>query len=68
MFTDCSNFTGKGLDKWNVSKVENMMFMFCDCIKFDCDLSKWNVSNVDNMLYLFNNCTSLKNTPRWYKE
>ena len=68
MFSGCNKFEGKGLDKWNVSKVENMMFMFCDCIKFDCDLSKWNVSNVDNMLYLFDNCTSLKNTPRWYKE
>ena len=33
-----------GLENWDVSNVENMLDMFRDCIKFNCDLSKWNVS------------------------
>ena len=33
-----------GLENWDVSNIENMLDMFRDCIKFNCDLSKWNVS------------------------
>ena len=68
MFIYCENFEGKGLENWNVNNVTDMYRMFFNCKNFNCNLSKWNVSNVDNMLYLFDNCTSLKNTPRWYKE
>ena len=68
MFIYCENFEGKGLENWDVSNVTDMYRMFFNCKNFNCNLSKWNVSNVENMLYLFDNCTSLKNTPRWYKE
>ena len=68
MFANCESFKGKGLENWNVNNVTDMYRMFFNCKNFNCNLSKWNVSNVDNMLYLFDNCTSLKNTPRWYKE
>ena len=68
MFANCESFKGKGLENWDVSNVTDMYRMFFNCKNFNCNLSKWNVSNVENMLYLFDNCTSLKNTPRWYKE
>ena len=68
MFANCENFKGKGLENWDVSNVTDMYRMFFNCKNFNCNLSKWNVSNVENMFYLFDNCTSLKNTPRWYKE
>ena len=33
MFTMCKNFKGKGLENWDVSKVENMKYMFAGCDK-----------------------------------
>ena len=65
MFQCCENFTGKGLDKWNVSNVKYTKYMFFECTKFDCDLSNWDVSKVENMSNMFYNC-NLKNTPAWY--
>ena len=56
MFYKCENFTGKGLENWDVSNVEDMQDMFEDCENFNCDLSKWDVSNVLNMEYMFYNC------------
>ena len=45
-----------GLENWDVSNVENILDMFRDCIKFNCDLSKWNVSSVKNMVGMFMGC------------
>ena len=61
-------FANFEISDWDVSKVENMEYMFYDCKNFDCDLSKWNVSNVKNMDHIFYNCNNLKNTPSWYKQ
>ena len=66
MFEGCENFTGKGLENWDVSNVLNMEYMFRVCKKLNCDLSNWNVSNVKNMYNMFYGCNSLKNTPSWY--
>ena len=55
-----------GLENWDVSNVENMLDMFRDCIKFNCDLSKWDVSSVKNMVEMFDGCKSLKQIPSWY--
>ena len=52
---------------WNVSNVENMKFMFYDCLKFNCNLNKWNINNA-NTYYMLYNCNKLKNKPSWYKE
>ena len=53
-------FVNFDISDWNVSKVENMEYMFYDCKNFDCDLSKWNVSNVISMSSLFNGCKNFK--------
>ena len=56
MFSDCTKFTGKGLENWDVSKVKNMYTMFGDCTNFNCDLSNWDVDNVETMKNMFNGC------------
>ena len=56
MFNRCDLFKGKGLENWNVSKVENMSSMFYECKNFNCDLSKWNVSNVFDINDMFYDC------------
>ena len=64
VFYGCNNFTGNGLETWDVSNVEDMQFMFYDCKNLNCDLSKWNVSNVTDMDSMFIN---VKSEPNWYK-
>ena len=32
------------VSNWDVSSVKDMNHMFCNCQKFNCDLSKWDVS------------------------
>lgn len=44
------------IDKWDVSNVERMEYMFYGCLKFNADLSSWNVSNVKNMSNMFYEC------------
>ena len=60
-------FANFDISDWNVSKVENMEYMFYDCKNFDCDLSKWNVSNVISMSSLFNGCKNFegKGLDKW---
>ena len=40
------------ISEWNVSKVENMYYMFCNSA-FNGDISRWDVSNVKNMSGMF---------------
>jgi surface protein len=40
------------ISKWDVSKVENMSWMFAHS-KFDNNLADWDVSSVKNMAYMF---------------
>jgi len=44
------------LDKWDVSNVTDMKWMFYDCVDFNSDLSNWNVSNVTDMCFMFYDC------------
>ena len=46
------------VSKWDVSNVENMIWLFFKCKKFDCDLSNWDVSNVNKTSYMFYDCES----------
>ena len=61
--TDMSNlfadldFNGY-ISAWDVSKVDNMKYMFCECKLFNQDISHWDVSNVTNMQYMFCWCES----------
>ena len=44
------------VSRWDVSHVENMLWLFFNCKKFDCDLSNWDVSNVKKTSYMFYDC------------
>lgn len=52
------------INKWNVSNVENMSFMFSGS-EFKGDLSEWDVSNVTNMNYMFNNSVFSGSIDKW---
>jgi surface protein len=45
------------LDKWDVSKVENMYYMFTGATAFNQSLNNWNVSSVVNMTDMFTGAT-----------
>ncbi|HHP0319416.1 TPA: BspA family leucine-rich repeat surface protein [Campylobacter jejuni] len=45
-----------GIEKWDVSNVENMSFMFHNCESFNADISSWDVSKVKYMSYMFSYC------------
>ena len=46
------------LHKWNVSKVEDMRYMFIGARSFNQPLNNWNVSNVTDMYCMFQDATS----------
>ncbi|MEO1022158.1 MAG: BspA family leucine-rich repeat surface protein, partial [Bacteroidota bacterium] len=52
-FQRTSNFTGGDLDRWDVSEVINMEFMFDGAVSFNDDISGWDVSNVTTMEAMF---------------
>lgn len=60
LFDNCKNYDGKGLEKWNVSNVKDMSFMFRFNNKNVADLKNWDVSHVENMAYMFADCSNLK--------
>ena len=52
MFKGCVKFN-QPLDKWNVSKVEDMYGMFRSCKNFNQPLDKWNISNLVKITNMF---------------
>ena len=71
MFVDCKKFKGKGLYKWNVSKVKNFEAMFMNCSSFCENLDSWGKlidfnkikrSKLDAMF----NYVKAPNKPQWY--
>jgi surface protein len=56
MFEWCAVFNQQ-LNKWNISKVENMSFMFAGCESFNQDISKWDVSKVEHNNDMFEDCS-----------
>ena len=53
MFTNCSSFTGIGLENWNVSSVANFWAMFQSTNITDVDLSNWDVSGASKLASMF---------------
>ena len=65
-FQGCSNLKISATDIPNLSKVEDMSFMFYKCRLLNSDFSKWNVSKVEDMRCMFDGCTSLNtNFSNW---
>ena len=53
MFADAVNFTGTGLEKWNVGSVETISSMFKGTPKFGADLGNWDIANTTTMTGIF---------------
>ena len=55
------------LDKWDVSNVTNMSYIFYYCYNFNSDLSNWDVSKVEDMKGMFFRCKKFegKNLEKW---
>ena len=49
LFFHTSRTDFSGIEKWNVSKVENMNGMFSGATSFNADISKWDVSDIDDI-------------------
>jgi surface protein len=60
MFYECENFTGKGLENWDVSNIIDMSGMFFKCKQFNINLSNWDVNNVQKTKFMFSNCENFK--------
>lgn len=50
---DQARFFFDGIEKWDVSNVTDMSYMFCYAKNFNQNISKWNVSKVKNMRGMF---------------
>ena len=67
MFEHCYKFVGKGIENWDVSKVEDMQDMFEGCKNFEGKgLEKWNVNNKAKISSMFVGCNLIKKQPDWY--
>ncbi|EAJ2975608.1 BspA family leucine-rich repeat surface protein [Campylobacter jejuni] len=56
LFANSTRTDFSGIEKWDVSDVENMSYMFADCKTFNQDLSSWDVSSVKTMACMFRSC------------
>ena len=56
LFSECRNFTGAGVENWDVRHVISMKNLFYKCYKFNGDLSKWNTESLVDMRGIFENC------------
>lgn len=59
-FDYAQSFRGIGIEKWDVSKVTNIVWTFGNTNKFNANLSLWNVSNVIMADFAFVNATSFE--------
>ena len=62
MFFDAEYFN-QPLNKWNVSNVTNMRYLFNNAWSFNQPLNKWNVSKVTDMNSMFNDASSFNQPP-----
>ena len=46
------------MDKWDVSSVTNMRWMFYGATSFNADISGWDVSSVTDMQWMFDGATA----------
>jgi surface protein len=54
IFSFCTAFTGRGLEKWNVAKVTNFSYAFAWAFAFNGNISQWDTSSavtMDSMFY-----------------
>lgn len=62
IFKDVERNTLRGIEKWNVSNVTNMEYMFWGVTEIEEDISDWDVSNVTTMKGMFSDAESITST------
>jgi hypothetical protein len=67
MFSGCRGFSKGKLEGWNVSNVENMMYMFYNT-GFNENIMAWNVSKVTSMKSMFQDATHFNQPIGFWKE
>jgi surface protein len=62
MFYECKQLKSLDLSNWDVSKIEDMDYMFYNCKQLESvgNLSDWDVSKVKDLSLMFYNCKNLK--------
>lgn len=66
MFKFASEFTGKGLQFWDVSRIQTFDSMFHQADSFDADIGKWDVSGADVFTSMFDGAHSFnQDIGRW---
>ncbi|HEF4233140.1 TPA: DUF285 domain-containing protein [Campylobacter jejuni] len=58
LFRNSTREDFSGIEKWDVSSVRDMSYMFSYCKNFNQPLNGWDVSGVENMCAMFKYCTS----------
>jgi Mycoplasma protein of unknown function, DUF285 len=53
MFSHASSFQGIGLERWDISKVVNLDYMFSYAAVFNSNLSSWNTFSTSSMVHMF---------------
>ncbi len=56
MFMGCKDFTGAGLEGWNVSKCQDFSYMFSGAFAFNGLIGKWNVGKGRSFKRMFSDC------------
>ena len=57
---------GWPIGNWDVSRSNDLSFLFADSNEFNEDISSWDVSNVKSMAYMFIRCTTFnQNLSAW---
>ena len=64
MFYGAGQMTHYNISGWNVSKVQDMSYMF-QSSAFNGDIGNWNVSNVGNMSCMFRDSQFNRDISRW---
>jgi hypothetical protein len=60
-FAKCKGFTGKGLEKWNVTaRCEDMFNMFAETAIKKIDMTRWDMSGVKNIMAMFDHAKDVK--------
>ncbi|EDP2897608.1 DUF285 domain-containing protein [Campylobacter jejuni] len=58
LFENSTRTDFSGIEKWDVSSVRDMAYMFYGCTSFNQPLGDWNVSNVKDMACMFKGCST----------
>jgi surface protein len=60
MFYECNNLSFIDINKFNLSLVNNMSYMFFNCHSLSLDISKFKTKKINNVQNMFYGCNFQK--------